>query len=191
MARTLSQSYPDLVVKAQQLFWVEGYKSVTPEDLAKHLDVSVSTIRNKYPKDMLFMDALDSYVTTLSDPIMKQIRESNEGLDSLRSFFYMLIDALLDKTFPRSCLMVNTVVELRNEDARVSDVYDRYYGNMRESYKVVLNRSIELGEIKNPERIEQYADFIVGIIFGLSILYKIKPQEELKTYIDEQLSMIA
>lgn len=70
MPRTLNNSYPELVQKAQHLFWVKGFKAVTPSDLAKHLDVSLSTIYNKYTKDMLFMDALDNYVVSLSDPLI-------------------------------------------------------------------------------------------------------------------------
>ncbi len=190
MTRTLNSSYPELVEKAQYLFWTKGYKSVTAEDLSQHLEVSLSTIYNKYTKDMLFMDALDSYVVSLSDPIMFEIRNSKKGMESLRGFFYMLIDALLDKTFPRSCLMVNTVVELRNEENRVSDIYDRYFGNMRASYLVVLQRAIELEELKFPQKKEQYADFLVGIIFGISILYKVKTRDELRLYIDEQLSLV-
>ncbi len=191
MGRNLNHSYPELVAKAQHLFWVKGYKSVTAKDLSEHLDVSLSTIYNKYTKEMLFMDALDSYVVSLSDPIMCQIREANKGIESLRGFFYMLIDALLDKTFPRSCLMVNTVVEMRKEHNRVSDIYDRYFGNMRASYLVALDSAIELGQVKFPQRKEQYADFLVGIIFGISILYKVKSRESLREYIDDQLALIS
>lgn len=190
MPRTLSQSYPEMVSKAQKLFWIKGYKQVTNEDLAAHLDVSVSTIYNKYTKDMLFMDALDSYVVSLSDPIMCRIREEQKGMESFTNFFYMLIDALLDKTFPRSCLMVNTVVEMRNEQSRVSEIYDRYFGNMKASYLKVLETAVSKGEIKESHRLEEYADFLVGIIFGISVLYKVKTREELRAYIDDQLSML-
>lgn len=190
MARTLNNSYPELVQKAQQLFWVKGFKAVTPNDLAEHLDVSLSTIYNKYTKDMLFMDALDNYVVSLSDPIIAGIRNSTKGIETFRDFFYMLIDGLLEKSFPKSCLMVNTVVELRNEQEQVTDVYERYFGNMKNSYRIILQRAIEMDEIKYPERLEEYTKFLLGVIFSLSILYKIKTREELRLYIDEQLTLI-
>lgn len=190
MSRTLHSSYPELVQKAQQLFWVKGFKAVTPNDLAEHLNVSKSTIYNKYTKDMLFMDALDSYVVSLSDPVIAEIRNSTKGVEAFRDFFYMLIDGLLEKTFPKSCLMVNTVVELRNEQDQVTDVYERYFGNMKNSYRVVLERAIKMGEVKQPERLKEYTEFLLGVIFSLSILYKIKTREELRTYIDEQLTLI-
>ncbi len=190
MARKITEDYEELVQKAQYLFWINGYKSVTAEELAEHLDVSTSTIYNKYSKDNLFIDALEHYVNSCSDPVLTKIRESTTGMESFREFFYMLIDALIDKTFPRSCLMVNTVVELRNENKRVTEVYDRYFGNMRESYIVVLKRAVALGEVKHAEKVEEYADFLLGVIFGLSILYKIKSREELKLHVDAQLSLI-
>ncbi len=190
MPQRLNQTYSQLVKKAQYLFWVNGYKSVTPKDLAQHLDVSLSTIYNKYSKEMLFVDALEEYVVSCTDPVLKIIRESDKGMESFRDFFYLLIDAILNKTFPRSCLMVNTVVELRNEEPRVTTIYERYFANMLESYKIVLHRAARLNEIKHPERIDKYAEFLLGVIFGLSILYKIKTRKELLQYVDEQLSLI-
>jgi AcrR family transcriptional regulator len=190
MAQTLNQSYDQLVEKAQVLFWTQGYKGVKAKELANHLDVSTSVIYNKFTKDMLFMDSLGYYTSNYSDPFLKQLRETTEGLDSLRDFFYALIDALLDKTFPKSCLMVNTVVEMRNANQEITDVYQRYFDTLTNSYKVVLDKAIVLEQVKYPERKEEYAEFLLGVIFSVSILYKIQPKEQLRKFIDEQLSFI-
>ncbi len=190
MPRKINSSYEDLVLKAQNLFWVNGYKAVTPEQLAKHLDVSVSSIYNKYTKELLFVDSLDAYIKFSSDPVLQQIRNTDLGIESFRSFFYLLIDALLDGSFPRSCLVVNTVVEIRKESDRVCDFYEKYFGNMEESYRMVLERAVKLGEIKHPERLQEYNEFLQNIIFSMSILYRVKSKEELRSYVDEQLSMI-
>ena len=164
MPQTLDKSYEDLVLKAQELFWTHGYKGVNTQDLADCLGVSTSTIYNKYTKDMLFMDSIEYYISTYSDPFLTQLREASEGMDSLKPFFYALIDALLDKTFPRSCLMVNTVVEMRDENKDIIKLYHRYFGALVESYTVVIDRSIDLGQIKHPEKREEYAEFLLGII---------------------------
>ena len=58
MARILSQSYNQLVEKAQKVFWLHGYKGISAKELAEHIGVSTSTIYNKYSKEMLFMDSL-------------------------------------------------------------------------------------------------------------------------------------
>ena len=148
----INKSYEEFVEKAQEIFWTNGYKGVTAQDLADHLDVSKSIIYNKYPKDMLFLDSIDYYTTNYSDPFLHQLRETIEGLDSLKSFFYMVVDALLDKTFPKSCLMVNTVVEMRNENKDVVKRYDRYFESLTKSYKIVLIKAYSLGQIKKQNK---------------------------------------
>lgn len=190
MSRELSQSYDQLVEKAQEIFWVHGFKGVSIKELAEFTSISPSTIYNKYSKEMFFMDSLDYYTSTYSDPFLQQLRETTEGLESLKAFFYSIIEALLDRTFPKSCLMVNTIVEMRKENQDVTNKYERYIRVLTDSYKVVLNKAYGLGQIKNEKDIDNYAEFLLGIIFSLSILYKIKPKKELQTYIDEQLQFI-
>lgn len=190
MPQALNKSYDDLVESAQRLFWLKGYKGVKATELAEYLDVSASTIYNKYNKEMLFMGSLEYYVNTYSDPFLSQLRASTGGKDSLRDFFYALVDALLDNTFPRSCLMVNTVVEMRNENDDVKKMYDRYFEALTFSYKTVLDKAIELGQLQHPEKRDEYAEFLLGVIFGLSILYKLHSKEELRKFIDEQLSFV-
>lgn len=192
MEQIVDQSYEEIVEKARHFFWTRGYQDIHVNDLAEHLNMSPSLFYKKYSKDMLFIASLDSYVVSLSDPILNQIRNSDQGIETFRGFFYSLIDALLDKSFPRSCLMVNTVVELHNDQDRLNlkEVYTKYFGNMRATYIAILNRSVELKEVKNANKVEKYADFLVGIIFGLSILYKVKSKSELQIYINEQLSLI-
>jgi TetR/AcrR family transcriptional repressor of nem operon len=190
MPQVLNSSYEDLVKKAQNLFWLKGFKGANVDELAEHLDVSTSTIYNKYSKEMLFIASLTYYSREQADPFFKQLQKSSEGMDSLRKFFYKLIDSLLNKTFPKSCFMVNTVVELRNENPEVVHLYDNYFNNLETSYLAVLDSAIALGQIQFPERKSEYAKFLLGMVFSLSILYKINEHEELYKFVDEQLLFI-
>jgi TetR/AcrR family transcriptional repressor of nem operon len=192
MNQVAEQSYDEIVAKARSLFWTKGYQGITVSELAEYLEISPSLFYKKYSKDMLFVAALDSYVVSLSDPILDQIRNSDQGLETFRGFYYSLIDALISKTFPRSCLMVNTVVEMANHQERLNltNVYNRYFGNMRNTYIVILKRAVELKEVENADMVEKYADFLMGILFGLSVLYKVKTTDELQKHIDQQLALI-
>ena len=68
MARVLNASYSDLIERAQEIFWLKGYKGLSVRELSKHLEVSESVLYNKYSKDMLFTGSLDYYTNTYSDP---------------------------------------------------------------------------------------------------------------------------
>lgn len=192
MSKVPDQTYDDVVIKARTLFWTKGYQDIKVNDLTECLEISPSLFYKKYSKDMLLIDSLDSYVCNISNPVLSQIQNSENGIETFRDFFYGLIDALITKTFPRSCLMVNTVVEMHNHQERLelTDVYNRYFGNMKTTYISILKRAAEKGDIKHPDKIEKYAEFLVGIIFGMGILYKVKSKEELRLHIDQQLAII-
>jgi len=190
MPKVLKESYEELVEKAQEIFWLRGFKGVSVKELSEYLSISQTVIYNKYSKDELFLDSLDYYTSNYSDPFLKRLRETTDGIGSLKEFFYLLIDALEDKTFPRSCLMVNTVVELRNENEAVVPRYERYMGALKQSYTVVLQKAVDLGQLEHPERLDDYAEFLLGVIFSLSMLYKLRTKEELHLFVDEQLSFI-
>ncbi|MFY0651801.1 MAG: TetR/AcrR family transcriptional regulator [Cyclobacteriaceae bacterium] len=190
MARVLDRSYDELIVEAQEIFWLKGYKGVSVKDLSQHLNVGETILYNKYSKDALFLDSLDYYTNTYTGPFLKMLRETSDGIESLRPFFYDLVDALINKTFPRSCLVVNTVVELRNENKEVIKRYKAYLKEFKESIIIVLKKAYDLGQIKQKDKIEIYAEFLMGIVFSMGIFYKLKPADELRQYIDEQLSFI-
>lgn len=190
MPKNLDQSYEDLVKKAQALFWVQGYKGTSVKELSDHLGVSSSTIYNKYSKEMLFMDSINYYTTTCSDPFLSVLRKSTNGLEALKEFFNGLILALESRTFPRSCLMVNTVVEMRNENSAITKLYEKYFGNLTESYLIIMDKAIVSGEIKHSEKREEYAEFLLGVIFGITVIFKISGADACFQYVEEQLSFI-
>ena len=190
MPKVLDQSYEELIKKAQILFWKQGYKGTTVQDLAEHLDISTSVIYNKYSKETLFMDSINYYITTCSDPFLSQLRESTTGMAGLHEFFNGLITALETKMFPRSCLMVNTVVEMRTENAEIVNLYDKYFDSLITSYGIVIDKAIALGEIKHAEKRDEYAEFLLGVIFGISMIFKASGSEACKLYVKEQLSFI-
>ena len=190
MPRKLNYTYTELVERARTVFWMHGYKSITPEQLAEQLEVSASTIRNKFTKEMLFMDTIKSYMSDLSDPFLDELRDADEGIEDLRKFFYMVAESLLNKQFPRSCYMMNTVMEMRTEEEKVAELYNRYISNMQDAYKTALLRAVDRGEIKRKDKLYEYAEHISGLIFSLSILYKVKSEVELKQIVDDQLALM-
>jgi len=192
MSRSPNISYESLVLKARPFFWLRGYHSVTPEELAQHLGVSLSFLYKKFDKSMLFISVLESYIETYTNPILLEVKNSEKGLETFRELFYNIADAFIDKTFPRSCMLVNSIIEMHDthDKHKVIDLYSRYLENMKDSFTAVLEKAYKLGEIQNGSKIEQYADFLTSIVFELTVLYKCRSKEELYQYIDQQLSFI-
>lgn len=192
MSNTADLSYENLVTKALPFFWKNGYHNVTSEEVANHLGVSLSFMYKKYDKDVLFIGSLNSYVETYTNPILLEIKKSEKGLETFRELFYNLLDAIIDKTFPRGCMLVNSLSEMHDTHHKkeVIELFSNFLNNMKTSYIVVLEKAYELGEIENESKIPEYAEFLTSTLFELTVLYLCKSKEELREYIDQQLLFI-
>lgn len=192
MLKTADSSYENLVTKVRPFFWKKGFHNVTSEEVANYLGVSLSLMYKKYDKDILFIDSLNSYVETYTNPILIEIKKSDKGLETFRELFYSLVGAMIDKTFPRSCMLVNSIIETHDTQHKkeLVDLYSNYLSNMKNSYIEVLKKAYKAGEIQNESKIESYAEFLTSTLFELTVLYKCKSKEELHEYIDQQLLFI-
>lgn len=192
MARLPNIAFEDIVVKARPYFWLKGYHGVTTEALAEHLEISPSVLYKKYDKDMIFIGALESYIDTFTNPFLLGLKDTEEGIETFRQAFYSLANAFVDKEFPRSCMLVNSIVEMHDNSnkQKVTELYVHFMDSMKESFTIVLKKAYELGEISDASKIEEYATFLSSTTFELTILYKCKSKEELRLYIDQQLALL-
>ena len=190
MPRQLNLSDSELIDRAMQVFWVSGYRATTPQTLANELNVSVSTVYNKYGKEELFRQSLESYTKGGPDHCIGFMRSSDKGLEAIREIQYLMIDSLTEGSQPHKCLVVNTVIEMRDTLPDIKEIYHDYFKGFREAYKVALERAHTLGEIKNRERIPEYVELIVGILFALNVLSKLHDNAHMRRYVDQQLALI-
>jgi TetR/AcrR family transcriptional regulator, transcriptional repressor for nem operon len=192
MARLPNIAFEDIVLKARPFFWLKGYHGVTTDELAKHLEISPSVLYKKYDKDMIFIGALESYIDTFTNPFLLGLKDTTEGIETFRKAFYGLANVFIDKTFPRSCMLVNSIVEIHGNSnkQKIAQLYSHFVNSMKASFTIVLEKAYELGEIRDASKIEEYATFLSTTTFELTVLYKCKSKKELRLYIDHQLALL-
>ena len=192
MARLPNISFDDIVIKARPFFWLKGYHGVTTKELANHLEINPSVLYKKYDKDMIFIGALESYIDTFTNPFLLGLKNTEKGIETFREAFYGLANVFIDKTFPRSCMLVNSIVAMHDEPSKekVVELYKHFMDSMKESFTFVLENAYQLGEIRDASKIEQYAIFLSSTVFDLTVLYKCKSKKELRLYIDQQLLLL-
>ena len=192
MARIPNITFEDIVIKARPFCWLRGYNGVTTEELAKHLEVSPSVLYKKYDKAMIFIGALESYIDTFTNPFLLGLKDTQEGIETFREAFYGLANVFMDKTFPRSCMLTNSIVEMHDNSnkEKVVQLYKHFMDCMKESFTFVLEKAHQLGEIRDASKIEEYTTFLSNTVFELTVFYKCKSKEELRLYIDQQLTLI-
>ena len=178
-----------LVKKAVPIFWVNGYRAVSNQDLAKGMGISQSFLYNQWGKEQVLLDSIQSYLSGDIDPVFYAIEHDKRGVEAIREVYHAVANSNYDEE-PCTCMLMNIALELRNEIPSLRPVYDQFLKNMRGSFSSALHCTYKSGGIKDINKVPEYVEMLVGLMFGLNLLLHYKSSEELIVYIDSCFALI-
>ena len=187
MSRQIDQT--ELIKKAVSIFWINGFRAVSYADLAEGMGVSKSFLYNQWGKGQLLLDSIDSYLAREIDPAFEYIKTDEKGVEAIREVYHEVAKSNFNEE-PCTCMLMNIALELRCDLSVLSPVYDRFLEDMRSSYAMALHRSCEAGVIKDVNKVPEYVEMLVGLMFGLNLLLHYKSSEELIVHIDSYFALI-
>lgn len=187
MSKQVNQAL--LVKKAVPIFWENGYRAVSYQDLANGMGISHSFLYNQWGKEQLLLDSIDSYLSENIDPVFHFIEHSEKGIEAIREVYHEVANSNFQED-PCTCMLMNIALELNDEIKSLRPVYDQFLENMRRAYSKALHQSHKTGMVKNVGEIPEYVEMLVGLMFGLNILLHYKPSKELIVYIDSFFDLI-
>jgi hypothetical protein len=79
---------------------------------------------------------------------------------------------------------------IRHDLHSLRPVYDKFLEGMRKSYSKAVHQTRKNGGIKDPNRIPEYVEMLVGLMFGLNLLLHYKSSDKLIEYIDSCFLLI-
>jgi len=178
-----------LIKKAVPIFWVNGYRAVSSQELAKGMGISQSFLYNQWGKEQVLLDSIDSYLSESIDPVFYAIEHDERGVEAIREVYHSVANSNFDED-PCTCMLMNIALELRNEVQSLGPVYDQFLKNMRGSFNNALHCTHKAGGIKDVNKIPEYVEMLVGLMFGLNLLLHYKSSKELIVYIDSCFALI-
>ena len=187
MSKRINQDV--LIRKAVPIFWENGYRAASYQDLAKGMGISTSFLYNQWGKEQLLLDSIDSYLSVNIDPVFLFIEQSEKGIEAIREVYHEVANSNFNDD-PCTCMLMNIALELKQELESLSPVYDQFLKNMRHAYSAALHNSHKAGKIKDKNKIPEYVELLVGLMFGLNMLLHYKSSEELIVYIDSFFDLI-
>jgi TetR/AcrR family transcriptional repressor of nem operon len=159
MARPRSFDESELLQAVTMSFWRHGYNATTYRGLEAMSGVGVRSLANTFgDKDQLYIKALARYREMVAVNLAKMF--DPPSIESIVAIFERVASPSEDDD-PRSsgCLMVNTVFEIDEPAAGVSDQIAQY----RELFRSNFERGLEAEQITD---VNTRADFLVGALWG-------------------------
>jgi TetR/AcrR family transcriptional repressor of nem operon len=188
MARPAQFEREAVLDKAMQAFWDHGYCATSMTDLVEATGLKPGSLYGAFQsKQGLFLAALDHYGERGARRIEQALAEAGTPLQGIRDFFRRLARDIADPQARRSCLLVNTVLELARQDETVQQRVNLHLGTMEGLFRQALESaraSSELAPDKDPAAL---AAFLMTGIWGLRVLAGTDPAPERVEVVVDQL----
>ena len=189
MARSKEFEVNEVLDKAIQLFWAQGYEKTSMHELVNFMGIHRRSIYDTFgDKHALFMKALERYEAKQANKIKLLVEKRKQIKELIRELFESI---LRNEGGPLGCFLVNSGVELGVLDPDVASLVDESYSRTEELLTKLVLEGQQTGEIKanfDPKIISHY---LMNAWLGLRTLVKTTTdQQKLKNIIDMTLSVL-
>ncbi|MCY4499879.1 MAG: TetR/AcrR family transcriptional regulator [Rhodospirillaceae bacterium] len=177
----------DVLMRAMNLFWRQGYQATSMTDLAKVMGLGRASIYSEFGnKHGLFVRALRHYDKVWRENWLADLTKSSSPREAILDVFEAAIDACLAGGSRDGCLLINTALEFSPHDPEVADIVTRAFTEMEAFFRTSVERGKALGEIRDTVAEERTASALLGLFIGLRVLVRSRPEEPLLRSIMQQ-----
>lgn len=176
--------------RALELFWKDGYASTSMQSLLAHMGISRQSLYNTFgDKRRLFLAALDRYIDQRASQMLSMLEAPGAAYPEILAFFERLGDSPpSDK--PRGCLIGKSCMELGDEDPEVAQRVHGFFSRTVDAFRHALENAVTQGQIEELNAAAT-ARHLTATLNGLGLLAKGGvPHEQLGEVVEVSLSVL-
>jgi TetR/AcrR family transcriptional repressor of nem operon len=191
MARSLEFDRTKALEAAMKLFWTRGYAAASLPELLETMGIARSSFYASFgTKRELFMECLELF----GDRTLAIVEEDAERLPAAalpRAFFEATLLAVSQRKANQGCLMVNTVLELADVDAKLNQLATQKLSAIENAFVRAFEQAQAKGELDATRSPEELASLVMTINLGLRVQSRQnQSRQDLKPIIENSLSML-
>ena len=178
MARTKEFDKAEVLEKAKQLFWKQGFHATTVQNLVDHLGINRASIYNTFGgKNELYEAAFKSYREENFNFLKSRLSNSKNIRKDLTTLFKDIVSTSILDEDRKGCFVVNCTTEyLPIHNNILADLNDnqKCFQNL---VSEVLQRGIDNGEFDDNMNVKDISSYLFTFLSGLQISSKVKPKK--------------
>ena len=183
----------EVLTKAMNLFWKQGYSATSIQDLVVHLGINRASLYDTFgDKEKLFKKSFERYrqegLTKVSE-LFQNHPNVKEGFAQL--FNNAVKDALLDKD-KKGCFAVNNVTELVPNDESFLEVLSNNRRDFENLFYKYLKKGQQEHQLNEGMDLKSLASFLFVVYNGILVVSKIQTsKKELTDSVNLALSLLS
>jgi TetR/AcrR family transcriptional regulator, transcriptional repressor for nem operon len=174
MPRTKSFDEVEVLDKATDLFWAQGYNGTPPQTILDGTGLSRSSLYDTYgDKHSLFLKCLQRYRDTETVMGIRYLDEAPDPAAAIRRLFQGYWEYAEANCYGKGCLMVNTLNEVAPHDSEVAAIVGENRQALEDAYYRAVRRGQQQGKIKRTHPPRALARYLVNNLWGLTTQIKL------------------
>ena len=165
MPRKPAYDRDELIDRARDLFWKQGWAGTSLKDLERVLGLKPGSFYAAFgSKDALFELALERYAED-GQARLRKLVEAHGPLDALRAFVHSVISR---RDAPaKACMLAKSVLELSSSDHALAGAANRHLAAMESSFADMFESAQSRGEISTSQDAKILARRFQSDLMGL------------------------
>ena len=171
-------------------FWEQGYEAASMRDLLDAMEIGRQSLYDTFgDKHSLFLASLEHYSEKGTRTVVAQLSAPDGGLGAIEEYFVGMARLMTTKPH-RSCLLINSAIELAPHDPEVAAVVNRFIKSLQKGFAKALAVAERKGEARIDD-IDALAWHLTNSAMGLGPMSKARiPYKDLKLVSEQILETI-
>lgn len=181
MARKKQYNEVEVVEKAMQLFWKNGYETTSMQMLEKEMGINKFSIYASFGnKHGLFLESLKHYKSQVHT-ILDTFKNGTNGVADIKQFFYDSVSSNFNGDHLKGCFITNTYNEFSEiEDELIQEQMASFMGTI----KSIIIEKLKMDSAKDEETIQKQANYLLLAKHGLAAAARVNTKKEIEDYIE-------
>lgn len=192
MARPQEFDHERVLDSAMQLFWRKGYATTSIKELSDVTRLQPGSLYGAFKnKRNLFIESMDYYFEHLYAGVNAILQSNHKPLLRIRVFFDFLLNKTIEDKNQKSCLLVNTLLEIPADDSEINQRIASMFAQIEQLFHQVLVEAQQDKTLDPEAKPDQIAKMLMSGIFGLQVYNRMQPDPEaLKQIVNNLLKVL-
>jgi TetR/AcrR family transcriptional repressor of nem operon len=193
MPRPRSFDERDLVDRAMEMFWTDGYAKTSVAEITTHLGVHPGSIYRSFgDKHSLFLLALAHYRDDRAASLGPGLMAGGLVMPRIRAVIIGFVELAAEQDQPRGCFLANTAGELLPGHADVRARLAEILTIVEDGFYSGLQLAAHQGELAEAVDLRDAAIMLTMVLEGLQVIVKAdRDPRRLVSAVDLALSALA
>lgn len=168
MGRNKEFEEDEVLKKAMELFWLQGYEKTSMSDLVEHMGIHRKSLYDTFgDKHSLYLKAIDCYSLNTSEALNYVISQAKTAREGIKNIFSLMIDGT--EEHPCGCFIVNAVTEMAMRDKEVDEKAEEALAQSERLMGELIRKGQKDGEFSCSLSADSLAEILHSTLLGVRV----------------------